>query len=112
MNALFRILLLTFIVCHGGVTAWLILRSPISDDVPRPRKEEPEVDPVVSARFQRLKVGMTLKEAEEFMGPAGRSLSSDINLDYYIWKDKGGWVSVFIEKGRVTDTHVRPAPPE
>ena len=112
MHALLKFLLLALVMCHGGTTVWLLVRPPVSDSSGPPAEKEPQVNPTVNARFQRLRIGMTLKEAEAIMEPAGLSLSSDINVDYHIWKDKGGWVSVFVERGRLTKTHIRPAPPE
>ena len=112
MHALWKFLLLALIVCHGGITVWLVVRPPLSDGSGPPAKQKPQVDSIVNARFRRLKIGMTLKEAEQIMGPAGSSYSSQIEREYYIWKDKGGWVSVFVERGRLTKTHIRPAPPE
>jgi hypothetical protein len=127
MHASVRLILLALLLIPWGVTAWLVLGSPVSDDLPglprielaEPKQEEdprlkqeedPRLDPFVKTNFGLIKIGMTLEELEAIMGPAGPSYSSLIGREYYIWKDKGSWVSVFIKQNKVTDIGLRFVP--
>jgi hypothetical protein len=53
-------------------------------------------DPLLKAKFDQIKLGMTLAEVEAIMGPAGLSYSSQREVGYFIWKTRSGWIRVWL----------------
>jgi hypothetical protein len=90
-------------LCHLAVSTWLVLRW----SAPGIGEPESHID-TTKANFDRINVGMMLEEGEAILGNAGLRYSSDSRKEYYIWKTRKGWISVFVEQGRFTDMHLNP----
>jgi len=98
-----------------SVAAYFLLRSPTAGIHDEPTKQDestkavsPPVDPILKSKFDRIKVGMTLKEVEGIVGKAGPSLSSLESREVYIWKSSTGWIWVIVEQDKVTTKQFDP----
>jgi hypothetical protein len=56
---------------------------------------------VTLVKMGRVRPGMTLREVESILGPAGPDYSSDLRRGYYIWKSRVGWTRVWVSQGKV-----------
>jgi hypothetical protein len=97
--------LLALFLCLTGITAWFLFGPPILEGEVSAR-----VDPIMRAQFYLIRPGMSLKEVETIMGPAGPNFSSNLSRDYYIWKKGETWVSVILEGNGVTKKQIRSVP--
>jgi len=105
-----KFFLLGLFLCQCGLTAWFLFRSTDSGTHQAAPNVEARASSELKSNLDRVAVGMALKEVEAIMGPAGGNYSSYSSHGYYIWKTKESWASVFMEDGKVTKTHFRPAP--
>jgi hypothetical protein len=103
-NITIAIVLLGLYVAVAGLLIWSL-----ADNDPLPvgpsKAKLDKVQPVGPSRgdFDKVRIGMTLAEAEAFLGPAGPSYSSDTNYEYYIWKGKDGWSRAWVRQGRISE---------
>jgi hypothetical protein len=63
---------------------------------------------ISKSNFEKIEVGMKLKDVESILGKAGPSYSSLAESEYYIWKGRNGWIRVWAQEGKVTKTEFDP----
>lgn len=108
-----RYLILAAIIMCLALAAWYFsgdVFSPLIINQLEEANDDAQIDPAMKKKFARLAVGMTLRKAEEIMGPAGPSYSSQSWREYYIWKQDKTWVSILVEVGKITDLQIRFVP--
>ena len=106
----FKYFLLAPLLGALAVIVWFLLGAPSRNIPPgldpivevKPAAN-PDVDPALKDKFDRIHVGMTLKEAQAIVGrPAGTDYSSLMDHSYLIWKSRNGWLRVWAVQGKVT----------
>lgn len=97
MRSYLKWVLLALLLCQAAVTAWVLFAPP----------HGASADPVIDAKYFLIRPGMSLKQVETIMGPAGPNYSSDIRRGHFIWKNDGTWVDVQFDSSGVTDKQMR-----